>query len=95
MPGAVTDYQRLAQEMEVIAVKGLCSPYAVSWFYSISKRPVCTPRAVVQRRSRPDTARYTCLGSAEVEGHPLQSLEGRADKERSIVEALKRKYPPA
>jgi hypothetical protein len=25
---------------------------------------------------------------------PLQSFEGRADKERSIVEALKKKYPP-
>ena len=25
---------------------------------------------------------------------PLQSLKGRADKERGIVEALKKKYPP-
>ena len=25
---------------------------------------------------------------------PLQSFEGRADKERGIVEALKKKYPP-
>ena len=25
---------------------------------------------------------------------PLQSFAGRADKERSIVEALKKKYPP-
>jgi hypothetical protein len=32
-------------------------------------------------------------GSAEVKVTPLQSFEGRANKERSIVEALKKNIP--
>jgi len=49
--------------MEVTAVKGLCSPYVVSWFYSmpndslralelVSRRPWRTVRAVQNERSR-------------------------------------------